>query len=198
MRRGAMAMSAAMSAAILLLAAAGCNQRAATFNAVDITGVQGYGSDFRLSDHTGKTRTMADFQGKVVAIFFGFTFCPDVCPTTLTDMRQVMQQLGPQGDKLQVLFITVDPKRDTQALLSKYVPAFHPNFLGLYGDDAATAKVTRDFKIVALVVPGASPDSYTVGHTAGMLIFDTKGQLRLMARYGLPADKLAADIKQLM
>lgn len=185
------------SICVVMLLNSGCRQSPPSFNSVDITGAQGYGADFRLTDHTGKPRTMADFRGKVVAVFFGFTFCPDVCPTTLSEMRQVMLQLGPASEKLQVLFITVDPKRDTPELLSKYVSSFNPTFLGLYGDEAATAKVTKDFKIVARVVAGKAADSYTVDHTAGMLIFDTQGRLRLMAPYGLPVDKLAADISKL-
>jgi protein SCO1/2 len=189
--------SLAVIGCVLLMAITGCRQSLPSFNAVDITGVQGYGTDFRLTDHTGKPRTMADFRGKVVAIFFGFTFCPDVCPTTLSEMRQVMQQLGPASEKLQVLFITVDPKRDTPEVLSKYVSSFNPTFLGLYGDEAATSKVTKDFKIIARVVAGKSADSYTVDHTAGMLIFDPQGRLRLMAPYGLPVDKLAVDVKKL-
>jgi protein SCO1 len=182
----------------LLLMLTGCEPAKPPFNSVDITGAQGYGNDFRLIDHTGKARTMADFRGKVVAIFFGFTFCPDVCPTTLSDMRQVTKQLGKDADKLQVLFVTVDPKRDTAEVLAKYVPSFGATFLGLYGDDAATKQVIKDFKIVARVVPGLTPDSYTVDHTAGTLIFDTQGRLRLMAPYGIETDKLTADIKRLM
>ncbi len=182
----------------VMLLLMGCDVAKQPFHSVDITGIQGYGSDFRLIDHTGKPRTMADFRGKVVAIFFGFTFCPDVCPTTLSDMRQVMQQLGPQSEKLQVLFVTVDPKRDTAEVLGKYVPSFNPSFLGLYGDDAATTKVTKDFKIVARVVNGKTTDSYTVDHTAGMLIFDGQGRLRLMTPYGLGVDKITTDIKRLM
>ncbi|MEI6737693.1 MAG: SCO family protein [Pseudomonadota bacterium] len=185
-------------AACIAFLLAGCEPAKPPFNSVDVTGIQGYGSDFRLTDHTGKSRTMLDFRGKVVAIFFGFTFCPDVCPTTLSEMRQVMQQLGPQSENLQVLFITVDPKRDSAEVLSKYVPSFYPTFLGLYGDDAATRQVTKDFKIIARVVIGQTPDSYTVDHSAGMLIFDGQGRLRLMASYGLGAEKLTADIKQLM
>jgi protein SCO1/2 len=182
---------------LVLLLISGCRQAPPSFNSVDITGARGYGTDFRLTDHTGKPRTLADFHGKVVAIFFGFTFCPDVCPTTLSEMRQVLQQLGPDSKKLQVLFITVDPMRDTPELLSKYVSSFNPTFLGLYGDEAATAKVTKDFKIISRVVAGKTADTYTVDHTAGILIFDTQGRLRLMAPYGLPADKLAADIEKL-
>jgi protein SCO1 len=175
-----------------------CSPKPEAFNAVDITGIAGYGNDFRLTDQNGRVRTMEDFHGQVVAIFFGFTFCPDVCPTTLSEMRGVMKTLGADGEKLQVLFVTVDPKRDTQELLARYVSSFHPRFLGLRGDADATAKVTRDFKIVAREVAGKTPDSYTVDHTAGTLVFDRQGRLRLMAPYGLGADKLAADIKRLL
>jgi len=193
MRRVLLAVLAAITLGIV-----GCSPAAPSFSAVDITGAPSFGTDFRLTDQTGKARTLADFHGKVVAVFFGFTFCPDVCPTTLSEMRQVMQRLGPKSEKLQVLFITVDPKRDTPELLSKYMAAFHPSFLALYGDTAATSKVTSDFKIVTRIVPGQSADTYTVDHTAGTLIFDTQGRLRLMAPYGLGAAKLTADIKQLM
>ena len=177
---------------------AGCEPAKLPFNAIDITGVQGYGNDFRLTDHTGKPRTMADFRGKVVAIFFGFTQCPDVCPTTLAEMKQVMQLLGKDSERLQVLFITIDPKRDTPELLNKYVPSFNPAFLGLYGDAAATAQVAKDFKIIYRAVPGKTADSYTMDHSAGMLVFDPEGRLRLFMNYGLAADKMAADIKRLL
>lgn len=177
---------------------AGCEPAKLPFNAVDITGVQGYGNDFRLTDHTGKPRTMADFRGKAVAIFFGFTQCPDVCPTTLAEMKQVMQLLGKDSERLQVLFITIDPKRDTPELLSQYVPSFNSTFLGLYGDTAATAQVAKDFKIIYRAVPGKTADSYTMDHSAGMLVFDPEGRLRLFMNYGLTADKMAADIKRLL
>ncbi len=176
----------------------GCEPAKPSFNAIDITGIAGYGDDFRLIDHTGKPRTMADFRGKAVAIFFGFTQCPDVCPTTLSEMKQVMQLLGKDSDKLQVLFITIDPKRDTPALLSQYVPSFNPSFLGLYGDSAATAEVAKNFKIIYREVPGKTPDSYTMDHSAGTLVFDPQGRLRLFMNYGLTADKIAADIKRLL
>jgi len=176
----------------------GCEAPKPPFNAVDITGAQGYGNDFRLIDHTGKPRTMADFHGKAVAIFFGFTQCPDVCPTTLSEMKQVMKILRKDSERLQVLFITIDPKRDTAELLSQYVPSFNPTFLGLYGDDAATAQVARDFKIIYRVVPGKTADNYTMDHSAGMLVFDPQGRLRLFMNYGLPADKMAEDIKRLL
>ena len=168
------------------------------FNSLDITGIQGYGNDFRLTDHTGKPRTLADFHGKVVVMFFGFTHCPDVCPTTLSDMRQVMQKLGPDAARMQVLFVTVDPARDTPELLAKYVPSFNPTFLGLYGDNAATAKVTKDFKIVSQIQEGKTPESYTVAHTAASLVFDPQGRLRLFIAYGMEVDKIEADIRQLL
>jgi protein SCO1/2 len=167
------------------------------FNGVDITGSD-LGPDFRLTDHNGKERTLADFRGKVVALFFGYTHCPDVCPTTLSDMANAVRALGPDGPRVQVLFVTVDPKRDTPELLRNYVPAFNPTFLGLYGDAAATAKVTKDFKIYAAERPGRTPDSYTVDHSAQTLVFDTQGRLRLLLAYGTPGDKIAADLKILL
>ena len=179
------------------LALVGCENKP-VFNALDITGIQGYGDDFRLTDHNGRQRTMADFRGKVVVIFFGYTQCPDVCPTTLSELRQVMQLLGKDADRLQVLFVTVDPARDTQQLLSRYVPSFNPTFLGLYGDSAATEKVAKDFKIIYRQSPGKTVESYTVDHTAASLVFDPQGQLRLFINYGLGADKITPDIKKLL
>jgi protein SCO1 len=184
-------------AALLFLVA--CEPAKPPFNAIDITGASGYGSDFRMTDHNGKPRTMADFHGKAVAIFFGFTHCPDVCPTTLSEMKRVMEKLGPDSARLQVLFVTVDPKRDTPELLAKYVPSFNASFLGLYGDDDATAKIARDFKIIYRVQPGKTPDSYTLDHSAGMLVFDPQGALRLFIDYGrLTPEQIAADIKRLL
>lgn len=179
------------------LALLGCESKP-VFNALDITGIPGYGNDFRLTDHTGKQRTMADFRGKVVVMFFGYTHCPDVCPTTLSEMRQVMQLLGSNAQRLQVLFVTVDPVRDTPELLSKYVPSFNPAFLGLYGDNAATEKMAKDFKIIYRVAAGKSAESYTIDHSAASLVFDRQGHLRLFINYGLGADKIAPDIKKLL
>ena len=185
-------------ATILALGVAltGCENKP-VFNALDVTGIQGYGNDFRLIDHNGRSRSMADFRGKVVVIFFGYTHCPDVCPTTLSEMRQVMQILGKDAERLQVLFVTVDPLRDTQQVLSQYVPSFHPTFLGLYGDSAATEKVAKDFKIIYRQSAGKTAESYTVDHTAASLVFDQQGRLRLFINYGLGADKIAPDIKKL-
>jgi len=182
---------------LVALALVACESKP-VFNSLDITGIQGYGSDFRLIDHTGKPRTLADFRGKVVVMFFGYTHCPDVCPTTLSDMRLVTQKLGADADKLQVLFVTVDPRRDTQAVLAQYVPSFNATFLGLYGDQAATDKVARDFKIVQQIQEGKTPESYTLAHTAASLVFDPQGRLRLFINYGMEVDKIAADIKLLL
>lgn len=188
-------LACAAAASVLLLTA--CEKKP-EFNALDITGIAGYGSDFRLTDHTGKARTMADFRGKIVVMFFGYTQCPDVCPTTLSDLRKVMELLRQDGERVQVLFVTVDPARDTQELLSKYVPAFHPTFLGMFGDREATEKVTRDFKIFARIEPGKTADSYSVSHTAASLVFDRAGALRLFVNYGAEPEKVAADIKLLL
>lgn len=187
-------------AALLLVGIAllaGCESKP-VFNTLDITGIEGYGNEFHLTDHHGKPRTLSDFRGKVVVMFFGYTQCPDVCPTTLSDLRKVMQLLAGDADKVQVLFVTVDPDRDTQELLAKYVPAFSPSFLGLRGDTAATQRVAREFKIFYQVEPGKTPESYTVAHTAASLAFDPQGRLRLFVNYNTEPGKLAADIKLLL
>ena len=156
------------------------------------------GGAFSLIDENGAQVTEAVFKNKVSLVFFGYTHCPDVCPTTLSEMRQVMQILGKDAERLQVLFVTVDPLRDTQQVLSQYVPSFHPTFLGLYGDSAATEKVAKDFKIIYRQSAGKTAESYTVDHTAASLVFDQQGRLRLFINYGLGADKIAPDIKKLL
>ncbi len=169
------------------------------FKNIDITGGTAFGKDFSLVDPDGKVRTLADFKGKVVMMFFGYTQCPDVCPTTLTEMQQVMTILGPQSDKVQVLFVTVDPQRDTAALLKQYVPAFDPRFLGLRpADDAALEKVAKDFKIYYKKVPGVSSGSYTMDHTAGSYAFDPDGRLRLYIKHAQGPETLAHDLKELL
>lgn len=167
------------------------------FKNTDVTGLD-YGKDFALTDHNGKPRTLVDFKGKAVVVFFGYTQCPDVCPTTLAEMATVMQQLGPLADKVQVLFISVDPERDTPALLSKYVPAFDPRFLGLVGDQAATEKVAKEFRLFYQKVPGKEQGSYTMDHTAGSYVFDPQGRLRLFVRHGQGAEPIAHDLKLLL
>ncbi|SFH90437.1 protein SCO1/2 [Collimonas sp. OK307] len=163
----------------------------------DVTGL-GYARDFALTDHTGKPRTLADYKGKAVVVFFGYTQCPDVCPTTMVEMADVMKELGPLASKVQVLFVTVDPERDTQELLSHYVPAFDPSFVGLYGDQAATDKVAKEFRVFYQKVPGKTPGSYTMDHTAGSYVFDPEGHIRLFIRHGQGADPIAHDLKLLL
>jgi protein SCO1/2 len=167
------------------------------FANTDVTGLA-YAKDFALTDHTGKPRTLADFKGKAVVLFFGYTQCPDVCPTTMAEMAAVMKELGPLADKVQVLFVTIDPERDTQALLAQYIPAFDPRFLGLYGDLAATEKTAKEFKVFYQKVPGKTPGSYTMDHTAGSYVFDPQGRIRLFIRHGQGAAPIAHDLKLLL
>jgi len=182
---------------LMTLALLACSPKP-EFKNIDITGASGFGSDFSLLDVDGKTRTLADFKGKVVVMFFGYTQCPDVCPTTLTEMQQTMVLLGPQADKVQVLFVTVDPARDTAAILKQYVPSFDPRFIGLRpADEAALEKVTKDFKIYYKKVPGLSPGSYTIDHTAGSYVFDPEGHLRLYIKHAQGPETLAHDLKEL-
>jgi protein SCO1/2 len=170
-----------------------------SFKNVDITGSKAFGNDFSLLDPDGKVRTLSDFKGKAVVIFFGYTQCPDVCPTTLTEMQQVMTLLGPQADKVQVLFITVDPDRDTAAILKQYVPAFDKRFLGLRpADQVALEKVAKDFMIYYKQVPGTNANSYTIDHTAGSYAFDPEGHLRLYIKHAQGPEILAQDLKELL
>ena len=189
---------AAFSAVALF--ATGCDKlrdKAPAFHNTDVTGVD-YAKDFTLTDHTGKVRTLEDFRGKIVVMFFGYTQCPDVCPTTMAEMATVLKEMGPSADEVQVLFVTVDPERDTRELLSHYVPAFDKRFIGLYGDAAATAKVAKEFKVFYAKAPGADASSYTVDHTAGSFVFDKQGQLRLFVRHGQGPGLIAHDLRQLL
>jgi protein SCO1/2 len=187
-------------ASLLGLAAliAGCDTspKAPVFQLTDITGAE-FARDFQLTDHNGKARTLADFKGKVVVIFFGYTYCPDACPTTMGELALVMKELGKDAARLQVLFITVDPERDTPAVLSKYVPAFHPDFLGLYGDADATARTAKEFRIIYQKQP-LKDGGYTVDHSAGSYLYDTAGRVRLFAQYGQGAQPLLHDIRLLL
>lgn len=184
--------------AILLVALlAACQpQGSQSFNSVDITGAN-YAREFTLTDHNGNRRTLADYRGKVVLMFFGYTQCPDVCPTTMSDMAQVKAKLGAAGDKLQVLFVTVDPERDTQQVLAQYVPSFDRSFVGLYGSADDIARTAKEFKVIYQKVPGKTPTSYSVDHTAGSYVFDTQGKLRLFVKHSQSIDSIAADIKRL-
>ncbi len=187
-----------ISIALFILLLAACSPKP-EFKNIDITGSTAFGKDFSLLDPDGKVRTLADFKGKVVVMFFGYTQCPDICPTTLTEMQQVMTLLGPQSDKVQVLFVTVDPDRDTAAILKQYVPSFDSRFLGLRpADEAALEKITKDFKIYYKKVPGTSPGSYTMDHTAGSYAFDPEGRLRLYIKHAQGPETLAHDLKELL
>ena len=183
--------------ALSLVACDKVAEKPVVFNNVDITGAD-YAKDFKLTDHTGKPRTLADFKGKVVVMFFGYTQCPDVCPTTMAEMATVMKELGPQADQVQVLFVTVDPERDTRELLAQYVPVFDKRFLGLYGDAAATAAVAKEFKVFYAKVPGKDKGSYSMDHTAGSYVFDKDGKVRLFLRHGQGAAPIVHDLKQLL
>jgi len=186
-------------AAVIGLAAlvAACSPEAPKFRASDVTGTT-YGRDFKLTDHTGQPRTLADYRGKAVVLFFGYTQCPDVCPTTLSELAEAMKRLGPDADRVQVLFVTIDPERDTQELLSKYVPAFDPRFVGLYGDADATARTAKEFKVLYQKQPGQAPGTYTMDHSAGTFIFDPNGKLRVYVGYGQGPDVFVHDIKELL
>ncbi|MDP4299450.1 SCO family protein [Leptothrix discophora] len=172
-----------------------CKSAPPPFKTIDITDAE-YGKGFSLSDPDGKTRTLADFKGRLVMVFFGFTQCPDVCPTALTRAIEVRRQLGKDADKLQVVFITVDPERDTAELLKGYTVAFDPSFLALRGDEAQTRATARDFKVFFSKVPTGS--SYTMDHTALSYVFDTAGKLRLAVRHNQTADDIAHDLKILL
>lgn len=169
-----------------LLLAAGCDS-SPKFKSTDITGAD-YGKAIDLTDHNGKPRHLEDFRGKAVVVFFGFTHCPDVCPTTLAEMAQVVKQLGPDGERVQLLFITVDPERDTREALAKYVTAFDPRFLGLYGDLDATRRVAKDFKIY--FEKRKTGDTYSVDHSAQSYVIDPQGRLRLLVKH----DRITADL----
>jgi protein SCO1/2 len=203
-------MRAILPALLLLSALAGCSDKpgadngqmmltpaSTAFKNSDVTGL-GYARDFALNDHDGKPRTLADFKGKAVVIFFGYTHCPDVCPTTMAEMAAVMKQLGPDADRVQVLFVTLDPERDTPALLKQYVPAFDPRFIGLSGDPEATARVAKEFRVFYQKAPGKDADSYTLDHTAASYVFDPQGRVRLFVRHGQGPEPIVHDLKMLL
>jgi protein SCO1/2 len=175
---------------------AGCS-KPTSFTGTDLSMVD-WGKDFKLTDHTGKARSIADFRGRAVVLFFGYTQCPDVCPTTLSTLRETMALLGEDANRVQVLFATLDPERDTQALLAQYVPAFHPSFLGLYADEKTIAAVAKDFKVFYVKQPGKTPGSYSVDHSTGSYAFDPQGKLRLLLRHGEAPAKVAADLRLLL
>ena len=177
---------------------AGCIGKKAQFKGVDITGAD-YAQDFHLPDADGKMRSLKDFQGKVVLVFFGYTQCPDACPTTLAEITQAKKLLGADGAKVQTVFISVDPERDTPQVLKAYMANFGPDFLGLRPADAQQlATVTKDFKIYYKKVPGDQPGTYSMDHTAATFVYDPQGKLRLYERYASGPEALASDVKQLL
>ena len=175
----------------------GCSEKKLVFNSIDISGSE-MGKDFAIKDHNGQLRKLADFTDKVVVVFFGYTQCPDVCPTTLTELVEVKRLLGKDGDRLQALFITVDPERDTPELLKAYMTNFDPTFLALCPTPAQLAEVAASFKVYYKKVGDEKSATYTMDHSAGSYVFDPKGHARLFVRYGLGAQPLAADIAQLL
>jgi protein SCO1/2 len=183
--------------AVGLPALVACSPDKPAFKNTDVTGVA-YAKDLRLKDLQGKLRTMKDFKGKIVVVFFGFTQCPDVCPTSMTTLAEVKRRLGARGDLLQVLFITVDPERDTQAALKAYMTAFDPDFIALRPEPDELKRVADDFKIYFKKVQGSTPSSYTMDHSAGHYIFDTEGQVRLFSSYGTDAATITWDIRILL
>jgi protein SCO1/2 len=171
--------------------------RVSTFHGIDITGAD-YAGHLSLPDAQGRPRTLADFKGKVVVVFFGYTQCPDVCPTTMAELAQVKKALGPDGDRVQGVFVTVDPERDTPAILRAYMASFDPSFVALRGTLEETKAAAKEFKVFFAKVPGKAEGSYTMDHTAGSYVLDTQGKIRLFERYGGGADALTADIKALL
>ncbi|CAN1537824.1 Copper chaperone SCO1/SenC [Burkholderiaceae bacterium] len=181
----------------LLILLVACSQ--ASFKNVDITGSKSFGNNFALLDPQGNEKTIADYRGKAVVLFFGYTHCPDVCPSTLIEMQAVMKDLGPLADRVQVIFITVDPERDTAELMAQYPPAFDRRFIGLRPtNEAALIKIAKDFRVYYNKVPGSNPKNYTIDHTAGSYVFDPAGNLRLYIKHGQGAEPIAHDLKILL
>ena len=183
-------------ATMLAGALAACGDKTVNFQGSDITGIN-VGGDFSMPDHTGRLRKLSDFKGKVVVMFFGYTQCPDVCPTTLSEVAAAMKELGAKANDVQVLFVTVDPERDTPEILSQYVPAFNPGFLGLRGSPAELETVAKLFKVFYQKSPSPS-GGYTMDHTAGSFVFDKQGRARVLIPYGAGVSVFAHDLSQLL
>lgn len=168
-----------------------------SFKSIDITGAE-YARELELSDGDGRTRRLAEFKGRVTVVFFGYTQCPDVCPTTLADLARARQLLGADGARVQGIFVTVDPERDTAEVIKAYVGSFAPDFVGLRGTAEQTQAAAKQFKVFYSKVPGKTPTSYTIDHTAGSYVFDAAGRIRLFTRHGMGPEALAADLKLLL
>lgn len=183
--------------AIMLISCGSSGQKAPTLYGTDISGAD-FAQTLQLTDHNGKPRSLADFKGKVVALFFGYTHCPDVCPTTMADLAAALKLMGDRSAEVQVLFVTVDPERDTQEVLAQFVPSFNPTFIGLYGTPAQTAETAKNFKIFyeKQVDPGKS--GYTIDHSAGVYAFDKQGKIRVYLKFGQKPEELAHDLSTLL
>lgn len=181
----------------LVMACDGSNAAKVRFNGLDISSAT-YARDFNLKDHAGVSRSLADYKGKIVLIFFGYTYCPDVCPTTLSDMAKAMKLLGPLRDNVQVLFVTLDPERDTPEVLAKFLPRFDADFVGLYGTLDQVNAVTREFKVFRKRQNNPGLSAYTIDHTAGTYVYDRSGFLRLYFKFGQKPDEIANDLKKIM
>lgn len=179
----------------LVIFISGCSQ--GTFKATDITGAD-FAKGFELTGHDGKRYTLESFKGKVVLIFFGYTQCPDVCPTALSRFAAVANELGEDAERMQVLFVSVDPERDTPELLKQYVPAFNPRFLGLYGNAETTARTAKDFKVIYQKQPGKTDSTYTIDHFAGTYVFDKAGRVRLFLRHEAAVEDVVHDVRLLL
>lgn len=191
----------ATSASLLATAAApllvACGETRPQFKAIDVTGAE-YARDFQLTDHDGRPRSLKDFRGKAVVVFFGYTHCPDVCPTTLSEIAEAKRLLGADGAKVQGVFVTVDPQRDTPEMLKAYMANFGPDFVALRGTPEQLAAVAKEYKIYYKKVDGKTPDSYTMDHSAGSYVYDPQGRVRLYTRYGTGPEALASDLKILL
>jgi protein SCO1/2 len=174
-----------------------CSENRPSFAAIDVTGAE-YARDFALTDHNGQPRSLKDFAGKVVVLFFGYTQCPDVCPTSMVELVEVKKLLGKEGERLQGLFVTLDPERDTPEVLKAYMENFDPSFLALYTTPEKLVALAKEYKIYYKKVEGPTPTSYSMDHSAGSYVYDPLGKVRLYTRYGSGAALLAADIKLLL
>jgi protein SCO1/2 len=192
---GAMAAAVALTGCDKLVPGSSSDGKA--FKAIDITGAD-YAKELSLPDVDGRVRTLADFKGKVIVVFFGYVQCPDVCPTTMAELAAVKRELGPDGERVQGIFVTVDPERDTAEMLKAYVANFDPGFVALRGTPDEIKAAAKHFKIFFSKVPGKTEGSYTVDHTAGSYVFDTQGRVRLFTRYGSGAPALVHDLRLLL
>jgi len=197
--RRALLLAAAVAAAAAFTACDGVLPGAGkpAFKAIDITGAE-YARELSLTDPDGQSRSLADYKGKVVVVFFGFTQCPDVCPSTMAELAEVKRSLGADGARVQGIFVTIDPARDTAELLKAYVANFGPDIIGLRGTPEQTKAAAKEFKVFFNKVPGKTDTSYTMDHTAGSYVLDAKGRVRLFTRYGTGAQALADDLKILL